>query len=88
MTTGRAARVVKVWADTIRSAPCNGPHCRSTVYFAQNVKTGRFVPFKARPVPLVEERELGTNRPMWTVDLAGTHFGDCPDARAFSRRGR
>jgi hypothetical protein len=79
-------RVSVIWADTIRQGTCESPRCRKTIYFAQNVRTKKFMPFSRRPIPLAVQPEIETKREQWTVDLATVHFADCVAAPAFRRR--
>lgn len=79
-------RVSRIWADTIRREVCKHAQCRKPIWFAQNVKTGNFMPFTGEPTPLSVQRELESNREEWTVDLAASHFADCPGAPGFRRK--
>lgn len=79
-------RRTKIWGDTIRQQVCKSVRCNKTVYFAQNVKTGTFMPFDGRPQALAVEVEIQTGREIWLIDLATSHFGSCVAAPSFRRR--
>lgn len=79
-------RLTQIWADTIRQQPCKAPSCGKTLWFAQNVRTGNYMPFVQKPVPVIEQPELETGRLKWTVDCGLSHFVDCPGASGFRRR--
>ncbi len=82
----RPPRPTQVWADTATRDICKHRGCRRDIVFAQNVKTGKVMPFNAPLVALAETRELGTNRVMWTVDLNTSHFISCVASESFRRK--
>lgn len=75
----------KVWADTQRHDVCKSRNCRAPIVYAQNARTGNPNPFNRPLTAVVVERELGTGRELWTVDLAQSHFATCPDRARFRR---
>ena len=80
-----AVKTTRIWGDSVRQDVCRDSRCRRVVFFAQNVKTGRFMPFDVRPAPLAVERELETGREMHVVDLASNHFASCIAAAGFRK---
>jgi hypothetical protein len=74
-----------VWADTVRAGTCRDDRCGASITFAENVKTGKVMPFTGELVALTTERDAGSGRQIWTVDLATSHFADCVGAAAFRR---
>lgn len=78
-------RTSKIWSDTIRAELCKAAGCRRQIWFAQNIRTGNFMPFDVRPVPIAIETELGTGRESWLIDLASSHFASCSAAKQFRR---
>lgn len=73
----------RVFGDTAQRAICRDLACRARITFAQNVKTGKAMPFDGDLVALATELEPETRRPIWTVDLATSHFATCPAAKKF-----
>lgn len=77
-------RTTEIYSDTRRQAQCSGPHCGKAILFAEIVKSGKTMPFSDPDlVALSTRHEMGTNRVIETVDLAESHFVDCPDAKRF-----
>jgi hypothetical protein len=85
-----APKLTKIWPDTIRPDVCRASCCGQSLYYAQNVKTGRWTPFNTRPVAIAVQPEIETAREIWTIDLAQTisHFATCKDALMFRKRRR
>jgi hypothetical protein len=81
-----APKTAKIWADTLRRESCSYVRCAQVLYFAQLIKTQRWIPFTGRPTPLAQEQEIQTLRQIWTVDLAQSHFATCIGAQSFRRR--
>src|SRR5689334_14451055 len=75
-----AARTTTVWADTVVAGTCRDARCRARLTFAENVRTGRMMPLTGELVALQTERDGPSGRQIWIVDLATSHFADCPGA--------
>lgn len=83
-------RVVRVFAPAAgqrTTAECRGRTCRAQLWFAPSCATGRLMPFDGPQQPIRIETEAGTGRPIWIMNQSEVHFGNCPDAKRFSRRG-
>jgi len=78
-----ARTTTAVWGDTVRPDRCKSPRCRRPVWWAQNVRSGRWMIFDGDPRYLFTSEETETGRTLWTVDLALTHWGTCVDADRF-----
>jgi hypothetical protein len=75
----------KIWKDTIRQDTCRSARCGRRIWWAQVVKSGRFMCFDQAPEALVTEVELETHREQITVDLAPNHYATCPGRQEFRR---
>ena len=65
------------YADTHESGTCRS--CEKPIEFAVNVRTGKRMPFNTPIVALKTRHEDATHRLIETVDLAQSHFVDCPN---------
>jgi len=82
---GDTIRTLQVWGDTVTPARCRDPQCGKAITYATSIKTGRQMPFTGELVALETATDSKTGRPVWTVDLAGSHFVTCPGAAMFRR---
>lgn len=81
-------RTMWAWKDTIAQRVCRATSCGRTIWMAQNVKTGNFMPFVKPPEALASQRELETGREQVLLDLAHVHWADCSARSVFRRRSR
>lgn len=81
-----ANSITRVWGDTVRVDVCKSSRCRQRVWWAMNVRTGRWMIFEGDPQSLSIVNEVDTDRPIWTVALALTHWGKCVDSDRFRRK--
>lgn len=82
-----AQKLTHIYADTIGEEVCKAASCRKRIFFATIVKSGARHPFASYPVALQVQQDLvDGGREVWTVDLATSHFADCPASKQFSRR--
>lgn len=81
-------RLIRVWADTVRTGTCRSETCGATLEFAETVKNGKAMPFDAPIVALATERDSASGRQIFLVDLATSHFATCPDAKRYSGSSR
>lgn len=65
------------YADTHEPGECRS--CGKPIEFAVNVRTGKRMPFNAPIVALKTKHEDATHRVIEEVDLAQSHFVDCPN---------
>jgi hypothetical protein len=72
----------EIYADTRGPARCRG--CNAEIVFAENVKTGRRMPYDA-PLVALRTRHDESMRMIEEVDLKDSHFATCPDAKRFRR---
>lgn len=86
MTTVAAQRTLKIWADTVRADICRSKLCRKRIWWAQLVKSSKFMCFDAKPEPIVTETEVFTDRTLLTVDASTVHWSTCPGRQQFKRK--
>jgi hypothetical protein len=73
-----------VYCDDLRSTTCRGKNCGATITKLVFVASGRQFPYKGTLV--AEPTGEHDGRPTMEIDLAMSHFVDCPDAASFKRR--
>lgn len=89
-------RTVHAWADTVRVGRCNGRAnggtCDAKIFFAENTRTGKSMPFNGDPVPLREymdpdavDKAGNKGRKVYVLNFDTNHFGTCPDRKSFGR---
>ena len=78
-------RTMQVWGDTVTPARCRDLECGLAITYATSIKTGRQMPFTGALAPLEVTTDTKSGRPVWTVDLASSHFVTCPGAALFRR---
>lgn len=74
-----------IYPTTRRLATCRA--CQKSIEFVQVVKSGKVMPFLAPVTPVATHRQETPTGPreLWEVDLATSHFADCPAAARFSK---
>lgn len=85
MADEKKTRVIRVWADSVRPATCKGETCAKPIFFAQNVNTGKEMPFDG-PEPVALKSEHIDGRLALSLDFDTNHFGSCVDRAKFSRK--
>ena len=75
-------KTTEIYADTRTHATCRG--CSAAIVFAENVRTGKRMPFN-HPLVALQTRHDGGHRLVETVDLGESHFAHCRQADRFRR---